>query len=103
MCSYNQEIENIKVQLINKFHPMDIILFGSCAKRRVTKHSDIDICVIVDTDDKRQTVRNILLGIEHEMDMDVVVYTPDEWQKYKDNAATFAGVINKTGVSLIGR
>ncbi|WP_425058533.1 hypothetical protein SCACP_31900 [Sporomusa carbonis] len=45
MCAYNQEIENIKVQLINKFHPMDIILFGSRARGDNSPVSDYDIAV----------------------------------------------------------
>ncbi len=32
MCPYDKEIEKIKRQLIHKYHPENIILFGSCAK-----------------------------------------------------------------------
>ena len=99
---YEKEIENVKAQLINKFHPLGIVLFGSCAKRRVTRFSDIDICVIMETNNKRQTARDILLEIESEMDLDVVVCTPLEWITYKDNPATLTGIINRTGVRLLG-
>lgn len=102
MCPYDQEIEKIKEQIINRYNPEDIILFGSCAKGRVSRNSDIDICLILDTDDKRQTVREILTGIEYNIDLEVVIYTPQEWQRYKGDKATFAGIINRTGVSLIG-
>lgn len=102
MCPYDKEIEDIKNQILDKFHPADIILFGSCARGRVSKGSDIDLCVIVETNDKRQMVRDILLEIEYDIDLDVVVYTPEEWQKYKEDKSTFAGIINRTGVSLVG-
>jgi len=103
MCPYDFEIEDIKNQLINKYHPLDIILFGSCARGRVNKRrSDIDICMILETNDKRKVVRDILLEVEYDVDLDVVVYTPQEWQNNKDNQATFAGIIKRTGVSLLG-
>ena len=102
MCPYDFEIENIKNQLIRKYHPIDIILFGSCARGRVTRRSDIDICMILETNDKRKIVRDILFEVEYEVDLDVVVYTPQEWQTNKDDRATFASIIKRTGVSLIG-
>jgi uncharacterized protein len=102
MCPYDKEIQNIKNQIINKYHPEDIIIFGSCAKGRVSKGSDIDLCVIMETNDKRQAVRNILVEIEYDIDFDVVIYTPNEWKKYKEDKSTFANIINRTGVSLIG-
>lgn len=102
MCPYDLEIEDIKNQLIQKYHPLDIILFGSCAKGRVTRSSDVDICIILETNDKRKIVRDILIEVEYKVDLDVVIYTPQEWQTYKDNKATFAGIIKMTGVSLLG-
>lgn len=103
MYPYNMEIENIKNQLITKYSPHDIILFGSCAKRRVSRSSDVDICIILETKDKRKIVRDILIEVEYNVDLDVVIYTPQEWQNNKDDKATFAGIIKKTGVSLLGR
>lgn len=102
MLTYQQEIENIKKQMVEKFNPLDIILFGSCSKGLITKNSDIDICVITHTDNKRKLIQDILLEIEYEMDLDVIVYTPSEWERYKDNKAMFAHIVNSTGVSLIG-
>jgi predicted nucleotidyltransferase len=102
MSPYDHEIGKIKEQIISKYNPDEMILFGSYAKGRVSRNSDIDICLILDTIDKRQTVRDILTGIEYDIDLDLVVYTPQEWQRYKEDKATFAGIINRTGVSLIG-
>lgn len=98
----NQNIEDIKQQIIDKFNPKEIYLFGSYAKGVVTQHSDIDICVIIDTDNKRQLTQKIYLEVESDMDFDIVIYTPLEWEKYKEDKATFANIINSTGVSLHG-
>ncbi|MCM8900641.1 nucleotidyltransferase domain-containing protein [Caldicoprobacter algeriensis] len=101
MCRYD-EIEKIKNQIVNKYNPDDIILFGSCAKGLVKRDSDIDICVILDTPDKRQTLREMLVDIEYDVDLDIVIYTPSEWSRYKDDRASFANIIKRTGVSLLG-
>jgi len=97
------EIEKIKNQIINKYNPDDIILFGSCAKGLAKRGSDIDICVILDTRDKRQTLREMLVDIEYNVDLDIVIYTPSEWSRYKDDRTSFANIIRRTGVSLLGR
>ncbi len=102
MLPYEKEIERIKSKIKCKFNPQDIFLFGSCAKGAVTANSDIDICVIINTNNKRQTVQEILLEVTGDIDVDVVVYTPEEWEKYKDDRATFAHVIYSKGVSIIG-
>lgn len=96
------EIEKIKNQLLEKYHPEDIILFGSCAKGRVTRKSDIDLCVIMDTDDRRKLLQEMLLELDYVLDLDIVIITPQMWETTKDNKATFANIINRTGVSLIG-
>lgn len=102
MLPYEKEIEKIKNKIKYKFNPKDIFLFGSCAKGAVTSKSDIDICVIMDTDNKRLAVQEILLEVTEDIDVDVVVYTPGEWETYKDDKSTFAHIIYSRGVSIIG-
>ncbi len=102
LCPYDDEIENIKNQIINKYTPKEIILFGSYAKGLVKRGSDIDLCVILETRDKRQTLRDMLAGIEYNVDLDIVIYTPSEWLRHKDDKANFANIIKRTGVSLVG-
>lgn len=102
MCPYDNEIEKIKNQIMMKYKPEDIILFGSCAKGLVRRASDIDICVVLETEDKKQTLREMLVDIEYDVDLDIVIYTPSEWLKYKDDKTSFANIIKRTGVSLVG-
>lgn len=102
MCPNNEKIVSITKQIIEKFKPVDIILFGSYAKGLARRQSDIDICVIAETDNKRQLVQDILLEIDCDIDLDVVVYTPKQWEQYKNNKSMFAHIINKTGVRIGG-
>ncbi|WFA08243.1 nucleotidyltransferase domain-containing protein [Tissierella sp. Yu-01] len=96
------EINNLRSQIIDKFNPLDIYLFGSHAKGISKKNSDVDICVIINTDNKRQLLQRMLYELDYKFDLDIVIYTEDEWHKYCNDTSTFASIINRTGVSLIG-
>ncbi len=94
-------VENLTQQLIERYNPIDIFLFGSYAKGVISKHSDVDLCLIIDTDDKRRLIYNILLNIESEIDFDIVIYTQEEWERYKTDPSSFGYIVFKSGVSLI--
>ncbi len=98
-----KEIDSIVSQIINKFNPLDIFIFGSYAKGLINKRSDIDLCIIINTHNKRKLVEKILLEIEYDSDVDIVIYTKEEWERYKDDPSTFANIIFRTGGSVIGR
>lgn len=57
MSVHDEAVQSIRNQIVNKFNPVDVILFGSRAKGLVRKSSDIDICVIKDTQNKRKLVQ----------------------------------------------
>ena len=97
------ELARIVRQIIEKYDPQDIYVFGSCAKGVIHQDSDIDLCLIVDVVNKREFKRRLHIEIDYDVDLDVVVYTPEEWEKYKDDPARFANVIYREGESLIGR
>jgi len=99
--NFTDEIKNVARQIIDRFEPIDIILFGSYAKGMVIKESDIDLCIIISAGDKRKIAQEILLETESETDLDIVVFLSDEWNKYKEDQSTFAGIVYRTGVSLI--
>ncbi|AIS51441.1 DNA polymerase sigma [Thermoanaerobacter kivui] len=102
MRPYEKEIQSIKNQIIQKYKPEDIYLFGSCARGIITKRSDIDICVIIATDNKRKLIQQMLIELDYTVDIDIIVYTPEEWKKYKNDPSTFAYLIKSKGVSLLG-
>ena len=97
------EIEDIKNQIIEKYNPKDIYLFGSHAKGLTNKNSDVDICVVINTDNKRKLLQEMLYNIDYNNDVDIVIYTEEEWNKYRFDTTTFANIINRTGVSILGR
>jgi predicted nucleotidyltransferase len=97
-----EEIENIKKQIINKFQPDKIILFGSQASGTAKLGSDIDLCIIINTSDKRVLLTELYSEIDSRKPFDIVVYTPEEWDKAKNDPGAFAHLINQKGVALYG-
>jgi len=83
-------LKNIVDRIINNFDPEKIILFGSYAYGQPTVDSDLDIMIVMDTDEmphKRAVpVRRILKGIG--FPKDVIVKTPEEFESFKDIVGT---------------
>ncbi len=102
MIPFQTEIHKIKEQVVNKYRPLKIILFGSCAAECARNNSDIDLCIICKYEDKQQTLMDLLINIDYERDVDFILYRPEEWEKYKDDTTTFANVILTKGVVIYG-
>ena len=79
-----------------------IILFGSRAKGTETEHSDIDVCIIVKATDKRRLAATISAEIDCDIPVDILVYTPDEWNECIQDETSFATKILKEGTVLYG-
>jgi predicted nucleotidyltransferase len=76
--------------IIDEFNPYRIILLGSYAYGTPTPDSDLDLLIVMDTDEKPHKravpVRKALkhLGIPK----DIIVKTPEEFERYKDVIGT---------------
>ncbi len=102
MPEFDRVLGEIKEQLIQKFHPSKVILFGSVAKGIFRETSDIDLCVVQDTDNKRQLLTDMYVEIESEVPFDIVLYTNTEWNECIQDESAFAYQINNTGVKIYG-
>ena len=98
----SQTIQSIKEQIVARYNPNKIVLFGSQAKGTATKKSDIDLCVVTDTNDKRSLITDMYLSIESDRPFDLVLYSEVEWQECISDTTSFAYLINKTGVAIYG-
>ena len=99
---FNREIDSIKNQIIEKYNPKEIILFGSVAKEIFREHSDIDLCIIMDTTNKRELLTNMYIDIESNIPFDLVLYTSEEWENCVNDKSCFAYSIINTGVKIYG-
>lgn len=79
---YQKELKKISKQIIEKYKPEKIILFGSLAKGQLREGSDIDLLVIKETDkdywQRAKEIADILGDTEIDVPKDVLNITPKE-------------------------
>ena len=77
-------------RIIKRFNPEKIILFGSYAYGKPTMDSDIDLMIVMDTDEKPHKravlIRKALKDIG--IPKDIIVKTPQEFERFKDIVGT---------------
>lgn len=96
------EINLIKEQVVSHYAPSKIILFGSQAKGMATKKSDIDLCIVKDTENKRDLLIDMYLNIRSSKPFDLILYTEAEWSQCVNDTTSFAYLINKKGTVIYG-
>ena len=77
-------------KIIKEFNPEKIILFGSYAYGKPTMDRDIDLMIVMDTDEKPHKravpIRKALKDIG--IPKDIIVKTPEEFERFKDIVGT---------------
>ena len=96
------EINSIKEQIVSKYAPSKIILFGSQSKGTAARRSDIDLCVVKDTENKRALLTDMYLNTKSSKPFDLLLYTEDEWNRCVNDTTSFAYLINKKGTVIYG-
>jgi len=90
------------IECLKRYHPEKIILFGSSARGEIDKNSDLDFVVVKKT--KKRFIERLievsrLLGNDIS-DVDVFVYTPDEFQRMIEWENPFIENVLKEGKIL---
>jgi predicted nucleotidyltransferase len=77
-------------RIVERFHPEKIILFGSYARDEFTEDSDLDILVVMPVENsQRQKANEIDLTLaDRTVPIDVIVVTPEQFDRQKDLAGT---------------
>lgn len=78
-----REIKKITNQIIKKYKPEKIILYGSFAHGKPHKDSDVDLLIIKKTK-KQRTKRHLEIDrmlLDRRVPLDILVYTPAEIKK----------------------
>jgi len=86
-------------RLVDQFHPRKVILFGSQARGTNDDRSDYDFLVICDDASNR---RALMLAMDRSMwDLpiarDIIILTPDEYERDRHIAGTIARTTSKEG------
>lgn len=76
------QVNSIRDQLVKKYKPQKIILFGSYAYGQPTPDSDVDLLVVADTDKKfHERVQEVRILLPKDQPFDLIVLTPSEYQR----------------------
>jgi uncharacterized protein len=101
---HRSAIDSITAQLIEKYQPEKIILFGSSARGDATPGSDVDLLII-----KRDTplygadrIMEVSRLIERDVPVDFLVYRPEEFEKRLQMGDPFIELVMKEGRVLYG-
>jgi predicted nucleotidyltransferase len=79
---YKKEVRSLVKQIKQRYSPEKIILFGSAAKGKIHKTSDIDMLIIKKT--RRRfidRISDVLLCCDYSIPFEPLVYTPNEIKK----------------------
>jgi predicted nucleotidyltransferase len=101
---FEKEIQNIAQQIIEKYKPEKIVLFGSAARGKQDLDSDVDLLII-----KKETplygadrIRELSRIIERSIPLDLLIYRPEEFEKRVQMGDPFLKSILKEGRVLYG-
>ena len=98
-------IEKLVSNVVECVDPLRIILFGSAARGDMGVHSDLDLLVVVPEGvHRRKTAQKLYreitgLGVP----FDIVVATPNDLEKYKQNVGFIYKSVLKEGKEIYGR
>lgn len=87
---FDRFLLHMKEQVLQKLRPEKLFLFGSRAMGTATAESDIDLMIVMETDlpPRRRNLMVKRLFPHRSFALDAVVYTPQEFQRYKDIPGT---------------
>jgi len=98
---------------LKELKPYKVILFGSYANGNPTKDSDLDVLVILDSNDfvknfkekieRKMPISKILLEINYQIAMDILVYSKAEFEFLKEKNNFFIKEIETSGKVLYER
>lgn len=102
----NEELlEIIATKIADAIDPQKIVLFGSWARDDRDPHSDIDLLIIHESDLPRPQryaqVRRLFWGMG--IPMDILVYTPEEFERYQSVPGSFTHTVAREGKVLYAR
>ena len=98
------ELDRYLKLLLAHVLPERVILFGSLAQEQVHLWSDIDLIVVTDTDARfLDRTKEMLQLLEPRVGLDILVYTPSEFEQLLKNRPFFQQEIAAKGKVLYER
>lgn len=99
-----EKIQEMVRRIVGGFDPEKIILFGSRARGDAGPDSDVDLLVVMQTESKREAAVRIGVALDAMgIPKDVLVITPDEFERRKNIVGTAAYPAHHEGRILYER
>jgi uncharacterized protein len=93
------QLDELIARIVEAVHPIRVVLFGSAARGEGGSESDVDVLVVVpDGTHRRRTARALhrrFFGLPFAVD--VVVTTPSNLERHKDNIGLIYRTILREG------
>lgn len=99
----SKEIRYICNELKNLFDVESITVFGVKRSEKDNAVTDLDICVVANTQDKNAWLRKAYIEIDSPIPFDLFLYTPDEWNELTKQSESFASRIARKGCVFFGK
>ncbi|MDP2736837.1 MAG: nucleotidyltransferase domain-containing protein [bacterium] len=97
----NQKIKEVADKIAKEHQPEKIILFGSYAWGEPNRDSDVDLLVVKETENTRETAKEIDGSIfPRPFPIDLIVYTPAKLKRELKLEEPFVSKITKEGKVL---
>ena len=99
MKTHSKKVDELVRRIVEEVHPLRIILFGSASRGEAGPNSDTDLLVVMPEGVHRRRTAQLLyqnirgLGVP----FDILVATPGDLQKYKDNIGLIYRTILQEG------
>ena len=94
----DRSLNEILDRIVAVAHPEQIILFGSRSRDDSHESSDVDLLVVKSGVNRREIAQKIyqnLVGVE--VNVDIIVATPEDLDKYKNESALVYSAALKDG------
>ncbi len=99
----SKEIRFICEEIKKLFDVESIIVFGVKRSENDNSVTDLDICVVANTDDKNAWIKKAYIEIDSEIPFDLFLYTPKEWEALNQQSESFASRITRKGCVYFGK
>ncbi len=85
-----KKIDEMVRRIVEQFHPEQVILFGSYARGQAGPDSDVDLLVVMPVQgSKRAAQLQVRLALHDiRLPKDVIVVTPDQFERQRDIPGT---------------
>ena len=95
------EIQRFVDDVIARFSPRQVFLFGSYAYGKPTRDSDVDLMVVIPHNDPApQLAARIMLACEHHFPLDLIVRSPKELRRRLVMGDSFLSEVTSKGILL---